>query len=75
MAADGPGGVALVTAGVPDFQAHIESDSALLRPADEAVMVGDASKPAAILDWRPTKSFGDIINAMVVFDLREEQTR
>ncbi|MGX9790263.1 hypothetical protein [Mycobacterium sp. MMS18-G62] len=75
--ADGPGGVALQPLspyGITDWQAHVHSDSALHRPADRAVMVGDAGKAAAILDWRPTTRFPDIVGAMVVSDLRQEQS-
>lgn len=66
---------AFSVAGIVDWQDRIESDSALLRPADRAAMVGDAGKAAAILDWRPTKSFADIVEAMVVSDLGQEQSR
>jgi GDPmannose 4,6-dehydratase len=66
---------AFAVAGIADWQDRIDSDSALLRPADRAAMVGDAGKAAAILDWRPTKSFADIVEAMVVSDLGQEQSR
>jgi GDPmannose 4,6-dehydratase len=66
---------AFSVAGIVDWQDRIESDSALLRPADRGAMVGDAGKAAAILDWRPTKSFADIVEAMVVSDLGQEQSR
>jgi GDPmannose 4,6-dehydratase len=68
-------GAAFTAAGIADWKAHVESDSALLRPADRVAMVGDASKVDAILDWRPTQSFADIVAAMVVSDLGQEQTR
>ena len=66
---------AFAVAGVADWQNYVESDPALLRPADRAMMVGDPSKAAAILDWRPTMSFRDIVEAMVVSDLEQEQSR
>jgi GDPmannose 4,6-dehydratase len=66
---------AFAVAGIADWQDRIDGDSALLRPADRAAMVGDAGKAAAILDWRPTKSFADIVEAMVVSDLGQEQSR
>jgi len=66
---------AFSVAGIVDWQDRIESDSGLLRPADRAAMVGDAGKAAAILDWHPTKSFADIVEAMVVSDLGQEQSR
>jgi GDPmannose 4,6-dehydratase len=65
---------AFVVAGVTDWQDRVRSDLALQRPADRAAMVGDAGKAAAILDWRPTKRFPDIVGAMVVSDLRQEQS-
>jgi GDP-D-mannose dehydratase len=37
-------------------------------------MVGDAAKASALLDWRPTLAFTDIVRAMVVSDLEQEQT-
>jgi GDPmannose 4,6-dehydratase len=65
---------AFAVAGVTDWQDRVRSDLALHRPADRAAMVGDAGKAAAILDWRPTKRFPDIVGAMVVSDLRQEQS-
>jgi GDPmannose 4,6-dehydratase len=65
---------AFAAAGITDWQDRVRSDPALHRPADRAVMVGDGSKAAAILDWRPIKGFPDIVRAMVVSDLRQEQS-
>ena len=66
---------AFAAAGLAEWQAYVASDSALLRPADRAVMVGDPSKAAAMLDWRPTMSFLDIVEAMVLSDLGQEHSR
>jgi GDPmannose 4,6-dehydratase len=66
---------AFTAAGIADWPERLDSDPALLRPADRAAMVGDAGKAAAILDWRPTKTFADIVAAMVDSDLGQEQSR
>jgi GDPmannose 4,6-dehydratase len=68
-------GAAFAAAGITDWADLVDSDPALLRPADRPSMVGDAGKAAAILDWRPTKTFPDIVAAMVVSDLGQEQSR
>jgi GDPmannose 4,6-dehydratase len=65
---------AFAAAGVSPWQRYVDSDDALLRPADRATMVGDAAKASALLDWRPTLAFTDIVRAMVVSDLEQEQT-
>jgi GDPmannose 4,6-dehydratase len=65
---------AFAAIGITDWRDHVDTDAALHRPADRAAMVGDASKAAAILDWRPTKTFPDIVGAMVDSDLRQEQS-
>jgi GDPmannose 4,6-dehydratase len=65
---------AFAAADITDWQDRVRSDSALHRPADRAAIVGDAGKAAATLDWRPTKPFADIVGAMVVSDLRQEQS-
>jgi GDPmannose 4,6-dehydratase len=66
---------AFSVAGVTDWQDRVQSDSTLLRPADRAEMVGDATKAAAILDWRFTMSFTEIVEAMVISDSGQEQSR
>ena len=68
-------GAAFAAAGITDWADLVDTDPALLRPADRPSMVGDAGKAAAILDWRPTKTFPDIVAAMVVSDLGQEQSR
>jgi GDPmannose 4,6-dehydratase len=63
---------AFSAAGVDDWISHVESDAALLRPADQAAMTGDATKAEVTLGWRPTMSFQDIVKAMVCSDLGQE---
>jgi GDPmannose 4,6-dehydratase len=52
-----------------DWQKHVEIDSALLRPAEDEPLSGDASKATKILGWKPTMSFDDLVRMMVNSDL------
>jgi GDPmannose 4,6-dehydratase len=56
-------------AGVPDWSRHVEVDPALVRPADAAQQVGDATKARTVLGWRPTVSFEEMVARMVDADL------
>lgn len=63
---------ALATVGIGDWQNHVRGDPDMLRPADSARMVGDASKARELLGWAPTMRFEEIVAAMVEFDMTEE---
>ena len=63
---------AMSTVGIGDWQNYVRGDPEMLRPADSARMVGDASKARALLGWTPTLSFAEIVAAMVEFDMTEE---
>nr|WP_255182872.1 MULTISPECIES: GDP-mannose 4,6-dehydratase [unclassified Rhodococcus (in: high G+C Gram-positive bacteria)] len=63
---------ALSTVGITDWQSYVRGDPDMLRPADSARMVGDASKAREILGWGPTMNFEQIVEAMVQFDMSEE---
>lgn len=56
--------------GVADWQSHITLDPAMLRPAEPHPMIGDASKAKSVLGWQPTKSFIEIVGAMVEHDMK-----
>jgi len=64
---------AFAVAGIDDWQAHVDTDPALMRPAEGIPNVGDATKARTVLGWRPTRGFDEIVKAMVSFDLRQEQ--
>ncbi len=64
---------AFAAAGISEWQAYVDTDASLLRPADRADMVGDAAKAEAILGWKPTVSFEQLVAAMVHSDLEQEQ--
>ena len=64
---------AFAAAGIADWQAHVASDPAFVRPREGTTNVGDPAKASAVLGWRPTRGFDEIVKAMVSFDLRQEQ--
>jgi GDPmannose 4,6-dehydratase len=53
-----------------DYQAHVEIDEKLYRPAEINLLMGDASKAGKRLDWRPTVAFPELVKDMVEADLR-----
>ena len=50
---------------------RLRVDPALLRPTDAAELVGDATRARTILGWAPTRSFADVVAAMVDADLAD----
>ncbi|MGD9644609.1 MAG: GDP-mannose 4,6-dehydratase [Pirellulales bacterium] len=48
---------------------HVETDAALLRPAEVNTLCGDASKARATLGWEPRVSFAELVRMMVDADL------
>jgi GDPmannose 4,6-dehydratase len=45
-------------------------DERFLRPADVAMLVGDAGKARRVLGWQPTVPFSELVAMMVESDLR-----
>jgi GDPmannose 4,6-dehydratase len=60
---------AFAGAGIRDWASLVETDPALVRPTDPAVLVGDASKARAELGWTPTVGFEELVARMVAHDL------
>ena len=60
--------IAFAHAGL-DYERHVETDSALLRPADIHAMVGDAGKAKRALGWSAGTSLEALIAMMVDADL------
>jgi GDPmannose 4,6-dehydratase len=52
-----------------DWQAHVEIDPQLLRPAEVDHLIGDASKAQVELGWRPDVGFRQLVEMMVDADL------
>jgi GDPmannose 4,6-dehydratase len=60
--------IAFAHAGL-DWQTFVRTDPALLRPAEVDHLIGDATKAASVLDWKPTVSFEQLVAMMVDADL------
>ena len=48
-------------------------DERFFRPADVAVLIGDATKARTKLGWHPTVDFQQLIKMMVAADLENEK--
>ena len=53
-----------------DYRDYVVTDEALVRPAEVDLLVGDASKARVNLGWEPSVSFEELVQMMVVEDLR-----
>lgn len=56
-----------------DYHDYVETDPALIRPAEVHHLLGDARKAEKELGWRPTVSFGQLVAMMVDSDLERLQ--
>lgn len=65
---------AFAEAGIDDWEAFVETDATLRRPADPVEMVGDSTHAQRTLGWQPSVDFTDIVAAMVRHDLDEIAT-
>ena len=54
-----------------DYRDYIEADPALIRPAEVHHLLGDSSKAARELGWKPAVSFDQLIKMMVDEDLAQ----
>lgn len=52
-----------------DWQKYVVSDSALFRPAEVDLLIGDASLAEKELGWKPKTSFSDLVGIMVEADM------
>jgi GDPmannose 4,6-dehydratase len=52
-----------------DWERHILTDPAFLRPAEVDHLIGDASKARLALGWRPKVSFRELVELMVDADI------
>jgi GDPmannose 4,6-dehydratase len=48
-----------------NWRDHVDYDSSLVRPSDIMCSLGDPTKAAQMLDWRPTVKFPEIVARMV----------
>ena len=61
-------GVAFGHAGL-DWTTCVETDPALLRPAEVDHLIGDSSKARRVLGWQPAVAFEDLVRMMVDADI------
>jgi GDPmannose 4,6-dehydratase len=52
-----------------DWEKYVVSDPRFMRPAEVDYLVGDASKAATNLGWKPAHSFRDLVHMMVDADM------
>lgn len=48
-----------------NWRDHVDHDPSLARPSDISCSLGDATKAARLLDWRPTVAFAEIVARMI----------
>ncbi|WP_170970118.1 GDP-mannose 4,6-dehydratase [Nocardioides jishulii] len=60
---------AFTAAGVDDWEQYVRVDPDFFRPADATELVGDASRARRALGWAPTRTFEQVVAAMVAADL------
>ena len=53
-----------------DWQEYVRQDARFMRPAEVDLLVGDPSKAARVLGWKPSVAFGELVAMMVDADLR-----
>lgn len=60
---------AFAAVGIEDWRKYVVVNPEFVRPADPSRMLGDASKAATLLGWRPTVTFEEMVAKMVRYDL------
>lgn len=58
--------------GIDDWSPYVRHDEAMMRPSDGTSLVGDASKAADVLSWRPQVTFEELVLRMVRHDIAVE---
>ena len=62
--------IAFKRVGIDDWHPYVFQDPAVMRPAEVDLLIGDASKAADKLGWKPTVGFTDLVEMMVDSDLQ-----
>jgi GDPmannose 4,6-dehydratase len=64
---------ALAAAELPGtIENYVDFDEAMIRPAEVDLLIGDASKAKAKLNWEPKTKFAELVELMVKADLKLE---
>jgi GDPmannose 4,6-dehydratase len=53
-----------------DYREFVTPDERFYRPAEVDLLIGDAAKALAVLDWSPRHTFGQLVQEMVDADLQ-----
>jgi GDPmannose 4,6-dehydratase len=53
-----------------DYRDYVKTDPAVYRPAEVDLLIGDASKARAVLNWSPSVDFPGLVREMVQADLQ-----
>lgn len=53
-----------------DYREYVREDKAVFRPAEPAVLVGNAEKASTVLGWHPEIGFHDLVSMMVDADMQ-----
>lgn len=67
--------VAFKRVGIEDWHPYVVQDPRFMRPAEVDLLIGDATKAAERLDWKPTVGFEQLIHMMVDSDLELQKAR
>jgi GDPmannose 4,6-dehydratase len=59
--------------GLRNWEGLVSSDPAFVRPLEPGPLVGDAGRARAVLGWKPSTSFIDLVAEMVQHDVAEIQ--
>lgn len=58
-----------------NYEPYVHINPAYFRPAEPVSLCGNADKAKQILNWKPTKSFEQIVKEMVTNDVRELESK
>ena len=56
--------------GVDDWKKYVRVDKKFLRPAEVDLLIGNSSKAAKDLGWKPRHDFKQLVKMMVEFDIK-----
>jgi GDPmannose 4,6-dehydratase len=65
--------IAFKRVGIDDWSRNVQQDPRFFRPAEVDLLIGDAAKARAELEWRPRVGFEELIQRMVDADLEAEK--
>ncbi|MEI6970743.1 MAG: GDP-mannose 4,6-dehydratase [bacterium] len=53
-----------------DYRDYVQTDPALLRPAEVDLLIGDSSKARSVLGWKHNRTFEQLVDEMLEADLK-----